>query len=207
MAENTEKVKRPRILGFVLSAGLILQSIFEIALAILLASRFVESNTQDNIFIVYVLQTMVGAALIVNFIMLMFWIWRTVRNTGLLGIRNMTYSPGWSIGWWFIPLANLFAPYMALSEIYRANRDMEGWRKSDHPFAVIVFWLVTLVQVSVAIMIRFIKNPDGNIDPNSLHLVLYSLGAVRVLSLLFIIIRIGGFQKHLANRLPLENIF
>ena len=47
------------------------------------------------------------------------WQSRTVDNEDALGIGHSDVSPRWSIGWWLIPIANLFMPYRALREIQR----------------------------------------------------------------------------------------
>jgi len=46
------------------------------------------------------------------------WIYRTNKNLHVLSSEHMTFSPGWSLGWYFIPVANLFKPYQAMKEIW-----------------------------------------------------------------------------------------
>jgi len=46
------------------------------------------------------------------------WIHRTNKNLHVLSSEPMTFSPGWSVGWYFIPVANLFKPYQAMKEIW-----------------------------------------------------------------------------------------
>jgi hypothetical protein len=50
------------------------------------------------------------------------WIHRAYKNLPALGARNLQYSPGWAVGWWFIPFANLIYPFRVVREI---------WNKSD----------------------------------------------------------------------------
>jgi hypothetical protein len=33
----------------------------------------------------------------------------------------MEFTPGWAVGWFFVPFANLFKPYQAVREIYLAS--------------------------------------------------------------------------------------
>jgi hypothetical protein len=165
------------------------------------------SGGGDNDAPVYSLQILVGAFLLVNFVLLMFWVWRSVRNTELSGIRDLSYTANWAVGWWFIPVASLFAPYIMLSEVYRVNRKPEGWRKRDHPAPVVVLWLATLAQTPLGIMIRFISDPNGNIDPHLLQIAMYGFGAIRVICLLIIIVRMGGFQKHLSRPASIIEVF
>ncbi len=46
------------------------------------------------------------------------WIYRANKNLRILSSVPMDFSPGWSIGWYFIPIANLFKPYQAMKEIW-----------------------------------------------------------------------------------------
>lgn len=202
MAEQASRLKRPRIVAVILCLGFIFQGLCEIAVNAALMSGNSDSDAP-----VYSLQMLIGAALVINLTLLMFWVWRIVRNTELSGIRDLSYTANWSVGWWFIPVANLFAPYIMLSEVYRANHKPEGWRKRDHPAPVVLLWLATLAQTPLGIMMRFITNPNGNIDPHLLQIAMYGFGAVRVLCLLIIVIRIGGFQKRIQAQAPIIEVF
>jgi len=37
----------------------------------------------------------------------------------------MEYTPGWSVGWFFVPLYNFYKPYRAITELYLAS-DPDG---------------------------------------------------------------------------------
>jgi hypothetical protein len=58
------------------------------------------------------------------------WLHRAVSNAWALG-RPTEFTPAWSVGWWFVPFANLVRPY----QIVRSLEDELGaW--SNAP----VFW-------------------------------------------------------------------
>ena len=46
------------------------------------------------------------------------WIYRTNFNLRALSQEQMSFTPGWSVGWYFVPIANLFKPYQAMKEIW-----------------------------------------------------------------------------------------
>lgn len=48
------------------------------------------------------------------------WMNRTYRKLPELGALELKGSPGGAVGWWFVPLANLYVPYQYLREIWRA---------------------------------------------------------------------------------------
>jgi hypothetical protein len=65
-------------------------------------------------------------------IALLLWVYRANRNARALGAQGMTYSPGWSVGWFFVPFANLVMPYLVVREIWKASTPDAGehWRQA-----------------------------------------------------------------------------
>lgn len=49
------------------------------------------------------------------------WIYRMNKNLGALSGQPMRFTPGWSVGWYFIPFACLFKPYQAMKEIWEKS--------------------------------------------------------------------------------------
>lgn len=54
-------------------------------------------------------------------IFLLIWEYRAFNNLPALKATNLEFSPGWAIGWWFIPFANLVKPYQVMSELWNAS--------------------------------------------------------------------------------------
>lgn len=59
---------------------------------------------------------------VVTFLM---WIYRCYTNLPPLRSDNMEFSPGWAVGWWFVPFANLVKPFQAVRTL---------WSESDPDF-------------------------------------------------------------------------
>jgi hypothetical protein len=70
-------------------------------------------------------QSVVGivqiVVLLLSGILILKWIHRANYNAHQLGSADMTFTPGWSIGWYFIPFANLWKPYQAMKEIWKIS--------------------------------------------------------------------------------------
>jgi hypothetical protein len=47
------------------------------------------------------------------------WLSRSVDNIERLTGEKGRFTPAWSIGWWFIPFANLVLPYQIVADLYR----------------------------------------------------------------------------------------
>jgi hypothetical protein len=64
-------------------------------------------------------------AIVVTAIAYLAWLSRSVDNVPGLGGGKPVATPAWSIGWWFIPIANLFKPYQIVVDLYRRMAPVE----------------------------------------------------------------------------------
>lgn len=60
------------------------------------------------------------------------WKYRCACNARALSGMNLTYSPGWCVGYNFIPILSLFRPYQCMNDIfaktyYALNRSYPKW--------------------------------------------------------------------------------
>jgi hypothetical protein len=91
--------------------------------------------------------TQVGL-LILTIILFMMWVYRASQNIRAFGAQDVKFTPGWAVGWFFIPVANLWMPFKAMSEIFRASVRPDA-RKTE-PNAPLLgqwwfFWVADLV--------------------------------------------------------------
>ncbi|QDU91261.1 hypothetical protein Pla175_46810 [Pirellulimonas nuda] len=49
------------------------------------------------------------------------WHYRSYRNLTSFGVEDARYTPGWSVGYYFIPIVSLFKPYRAMKDIYNGS--------------------------------------------------------------------------------------
>lgn len=49
------------------------------------------------------------------------WIHRAHRNLPSLHAADLRFTPGWAVGWFFVPIMSLFRPYQVASEIWKAS--------------------------------------------------------------------------------------
>ena len=91
--------------------------------------------------------------------------YRTMRNLHTVNSPEAIISPGWAVGWHFVPIANLFKPAQAMSQIYHGTNAAIGER-TDGQSPISVWWPFWLIS-------GVLGNISGNIpDYNSLTLVL-----------------------------------
>lgn len=67
-------------------------------------------------------------------VILFVWLYRAKKRVVALGMEGGEYSPGLTVGAFFIPFLNLGLPFCAVRELWRASRNPRGWRdQSSHP--------------------------------------------------------------------------
>lgn len=49
------------------------------------------------------------------------WQYRVRKNADYIGTTDLRFSPGWVVGWWFIPIMSLFRPYQVMKELWQSN--------------------------------------------------------------------------------------
>lgn len=49
------------------------------------------------------------------------WAHRANGNARALGAGDMRFTPGWTVGWFFVPFAHLWMPFKAIGEAWRAS--------------------------------------------------------------------------------------
>ncbi|MBL0370761.1 DUF4328 domain-containing protein [Rhizobium sp. KVB221] len=81
------------------------------------------------------------------------WVFKSNKLARAFGAATMKYSPAWSVGWYFVPILNLFRPYFAMKEIYLATlspQDLWTSQASKDQLESLNFvklwWLLWIVQ-------------------------------------------------------------
>ena len=67
------------------------------------------------------------------------WIHRAHSNLQDAGIELET-SPGWAVGWYFIPIANLFKPFQAMRELWTESHGAQDSYAAEAPSTLGIWW-------------------------------------------------------------------
>lgn len=70
------------------------------------------------------------------------WQSRSVDNIGALGVGPSKFTPRWSIGWWFLPFANLVMPY-------RVHRDLQRRYQVALAGGLVMAWWLLYLAMSI----------------------------------------------------------
>jgi len=150
------------------------------------------------------LETIFGSCLLLVFIatvvVFCVWTYRVNANLHALGASNLRFTPGWAVGWYFVPVANLWKPYQVMSEIWRASKSPSGWQYEVSSSIVgwwWFLWIISNVQISWET-----SSQQETLDPSvsPLGLVLWALDIVAAVFAFLVVKRVGAFQAEAADR-------
>lgn len=86
-------------------------------------------------------------SLVITAVLGLVWTFRVAWNVRHLGAKGFDSSPAMSVGWYFVPFANLVMPYRALRQVYSASMDPAGWKDEARPIVATWWWLIILSGV------------------------------------------------------------
>jgi hypothetical protein len=114
------------------------------------------TSADDGVAGAYLLSSICEIAV---FVLLIVWLWRAYSNTRVFGAGPWRWGRGWTVGAWFIPLANLVIPKLLINDAWRgADSRAPGnpmWRRLPVAGVVTVWWILlaagrVLLQVADA---------------------------------------------------------
>ena len=95
---------------------------------------------QQIVGIVYLIVFVISGFLILR------WIHRANYNARQLGAENMKFTPGWAIGYYFIPILTLWKPYQAMKEIWKASKNPSDWESQETSGILPMWWTLWLIS-------------------------------------------------------------
>lgn len=125
---------------------------------------------------VYFLVLSVYLVTIVTFLI---WLHCSYKNLLAFGANGLKASPGWAVGYWFIPILNLFKPLFIVNEVWNNSDYRQGgthrisYSNTSSPKLHTSWWFAWIVSnVSDRIGSRMILNPSDSTTAYSGHLII-----------------------------------
>lgn len=85
-------------------------------------------------------------ALLVTAITFLIWVHRANKNCNGFANNRLEFSPGWAVGYYFVPVVNLYLPYKAMKEIWRVSTDPVHWRSQSGSLLLVLWWMLWIVS-------------------------------------------------------------
>ncbi len=97
------------------------------------------------------------------------WLYRMDKNLRAFGAEELQFRPGWVVGYFFVPIMNLYRPYQALSEIWQASdpdpaAHTKAERRPIHPPSLLGVWWGCWLLWNI---IEGIANQDSSVSTSS----------------------------------------
>ena len=133
------------------------------------------------------------------------WIYRTNANAHSFGTGDMTITPGWGVGWFFIPIANLFKPYEGVKETWRVSHEVGGL-PDEADSSLLRWWWGLWIANSILGTVSF--QLGGRFD-EPLEGFYYAnlLGALVNVPLSLVLIRLMNRLTHAQNQANAAEVF
>lgn len=106
---------------------------------------------------------------ILTIVFFLMWLYRCYKNLTPLRSESVEFTPGWSVGWWFIPIANLFKPFQVMSELWNqsdAEIDEEmGFLsgKGGSPTIIVFWWAFFIISNIIYRISEMAIDNEGNV--------------------------------------------
>jgi hypothetical protein len=133
------------------------------------------------------------------------WVHRAYRNLPALGNPAPSTTPGWAVGFYLMPLLNLFMPCVVMAEIWRYSDPSQAGavRKSNSP--LVGWWWAVLVASEIAWFASLTQSLGGPANPSidllkCRTLVVIAVGAGQFISKILQIMLIWKIDRNQQTR-------
>jgi len=110
------------------------------------------------------------AVFLISCFLVLRWFYRAYGNLRGLGARSLTFTPAWVVGWYFIPVLNLWKPYRAMRELWLVSHNPHDWRWASPAGLVPLWWGAWLAFLALNGVVVWISWGAGS-DPNTSELL------------------------------------
>jgi small neutral amino acid transporter SnatA (MarC family) len=104
------------------------------------------------------------AVFVVVLVAYLVWFYQSKRRSIELGASKVEYSPGLSVGCHFIPFGNLFMPFKAMSELWRASVNPTEWNTQRLSPIVGLWWASWLINGVFGYVVFFAAKSGRGLD-------------------------------------------
>lgn len=142
------------------------------------------------------------AAFVLSVVCVGMWIYRANANAHAVS-GDMTISPRWSVGFFFVPVMNLFKPYRAMRETWQASIAPGALNSVPVPLTLHIWWTLWLTSSVLGnVNYRLTANAKTIQDivvGGWLDIITFAVDVPMALALIVLIRRLGANQRALVD--------
>ncbi|MES2285947.1 MAG: DUF4328 domain-containing protein [Bacteroidota bacterium] len=106
--------------------------------------------------------------LFTSLIVFLMWVYRAYENLTNLKITSLNFTPGWAIGYWFVPIMSLYRPHTVMREVWEETQGYTFSNEEKHnitpPTLVSIWWTLNLINIFVSYFVILVFRGDSSID-------------------------------------------
>lgn len=141
---------------------------------------------------------------LINIVLFCLWLYRAAANNRAFGARGQSISPGWSVGWFFIPFANLVMGYRSMLQVWSNSLDLSGRPVRGRWIPVLAWWLLYLASSALIRISTMLLEDHSTGLLGVLHGGIWEMSgmALRILSVVLfihIVWKVSRLQRELAR--------
>jgi hypothetical protein len=80
-----------------------------------------------------------GLVMLASVVIIAMWIYRAHANLRATGAET-EFTPGWAVGWYFVPIASLFKPFQAMRELVNGSHLQTNDFGGEAPGEIKIWW-------------------------------------------------------------------
>jgi hypothetical protein len=125
------------------------------------------------------------------------WCYRVQMNAHSMA-SGFSTTPPWAVGWFFVPIMNLFKPFQAVQEAWKAARSPSAWAAVQLPATLGWWWAAWIVSNIVSNLSFRLSMADGDMGQAANVVALLSDALTAASDVLFIQVVTGlsNDQRH-----------
>lgn len=147
------------------------------------------------------------AVMVATYVFFLMWMHHAAKNLRAFNQPALTITPGWAVGWWFIPFASLWMPFAAMREIFKASDPnsvgpsaQHSWMTSPVPPTLGLWWATYLLNSflgagAVLAAMDFSGRAPAMRGPNALTWISHAVLAVAGILIVGILRKVAKRQE------------
>jgi len=150
----------------------------------------------DHLGVAGVLALCAAAGLVTCICVVGRWIYRASANAhAISGLP--TISPGWAVGWYFVPVMSLYRPFQAIKKTWFASHQSRDGHDQAAPTLLVIWWTLWIVSnaIGTASFRMSASGAASQATANVLDMAAAVLGIPLCVTLVFIMSEIATAQE------------